>query len=376
MIKVYFASILKRHYILLLLMMFSLTLMAQTQYAKPKRGEGVTTFLQRHGRSGQVYYKEFIELNKQKLKGKTTLLLDVSYALPPIKPTAQHRSKAQNAPAKASNEPKQSEAGKPAQQPKDTKGQERKHEIGYEFNEPLFGKSLAKGKVEGGKLKGACIYVVSGHGGPDPGAIGKVGKTELHEDEYAYDVALRLARCLMQEGAEVHIIIQDARDGIRDDQYLSNGMRETCMAKTTPLNPVARLQQRCDAINNLYKKEKDEYTYCRAIFLHVDSRSVGEQTDVFFYHREGWSKGQRLASQLRKTFQRKYDKHQPNRGFEGTVSTRGLYVLTHTHPVSVFVELGNIQNSHDQKRFVLSSNRQALAKWITEGFINDFGDKP
>ena len=376
MIKVYFASILKRHYILLLLMMFSLTLMAQTQYAKPKRGEGITTFLQRHGRSGQVYYKEFIELNKQKLKGKTTLLLDVSYALPPIKPTAQHRSKAQNAPAKASNEPKQSEAGKPAQQPKDTKGQERKHEIGYEFNEPLFGKSLAKGKVEGGKLKGACIYVVSGHGGPDPGAIGKVGKTELHEDEYAYDVALRLARCLMQEGAEVHIIIQDARDGIRDDQYLSNGKRETCMGKTIPLNQVARLQQRCDAINNLYKKEKDEYTYCRAIFLHVDSRSVGEQTDVFFYHREGWSKGLRLASQLRKTFQTKYDKHQPNRGFEGTVSTRGLYVLTHTHPVSVFVELGNIQNSHDQKRFVLSSNRQALAKWITEGFINDFGDKP
>lgn len=376
MIKVYFASILKRHYILLLLMMFSLTLMAQTQYAKPKRGEGITTFLQRHGRSGQVYYKEFIELNKQKLKGKTTLLLDVSYALPPIKPTAQHRSKAQNAPAKASNEPKQSEAGKPAQQPKDTKGQERKHEIGYEFNEPLFGKSLAKGKVEGGKLKGACIYVVSGHGGPDPGAIGKVGKTELHEDEYAYDVALRLARCLMQEGAEVHIIIQDARDGIRDDLYLSNGKRETCMGKTIPLNQVARLQQRCDAINNLYKKDKDEYTYCRAIFLHVDSRSVGEQTDVFFYHREGWSKGQRLASQLRKTFQTKYDKHQPNRGFEGTVSTRGLYVLTHTHPVSVFVELGNIQNSHDQKRFVLSSNRQALAKWITEGFINDFGDKP
>lgn len=375
MLNGYFASILKRRFILLLMMSVSLTVMAQTQYAKPKRGEGITTFLQRHGRSGQAYYKEFLELNKQKLKGKTTLLLDVSYALPPIKPTSQQRSKAQNPPSNASNEPKQSVAGKPAQQPKDNKAQERKHEIGYEFNEPLFGKSLAKGKVESGKLKGACIYVVSGHGGPDPGAIGKVGKTELHEDEYAYDVALRLARDLMQEGAEVHIIIQDAKDGIRDDQYLSNSKRETCMGKTIPLNQVARLQQRCDVINNLYKKEKDEYSYCRAIFLHVDSRSVGEQTDVFFYHRDGWSKGQQLASQLRRTFQAKYDKHQPNRGFEGTVSSRGLYVLTHTQPVSVFVELGNIQNSHDQKRFVLSSNRQALANWITEGFINDFSRK-
>ena len=370
-----FAPVLTRRLLLMLLMLVSLTVMAQTQYAKPKRGEGITTFLQRHGRSGQTYYKEFLELNKEKLKGKTTLLLDVSYALPPINPTAQQRSKAKNTPASTSIEPKQSEAGTPAQQPKDGKAKGKKHEVGYEFNEPLFGKSLAKGKVESGKLKGACIYVVSGHGGPDPGAIGKVGKTELHEDEYAYDVALRLARDLMQEGAEVHIIIQDAKDGIRDDQYLSNSKRETCMGKTIPLNQVARLQQRCDVINNLYKKEKDEYTYCRAIFLHVDSRSVGEQTDVFFYHRDGWSKGQQLASQLRRTFQAKYDKHQPNRGFEGTVSSRGLYVLTHTQPVSVFVELGNIQNSHDQKRFVLSSNRQALANWITEGFINDFSRK-
>ena len=281
--------------LLLAFLLLSLTAYAQTQYAKPRKGEGITTFLQRNGRSGQDYYKEFLELNKQKLKGKTTLLLGVSYALPPIKPTAQQRSKAQNAPAATSNEPKQSDAAKPGQQPKDNKSKDRKHEVGYEFNEPLFGKSLAKGKVESGKLKGACIYVVSGHGGPDPGAIGKVGKTELHEDEYAYDVALRLARCLMQEGAEVHIIIQDAKDGIRDDQYLSNSKRETCMGKTIPLNQVARLQQRCDAINELYKKEKDEYTYCRAIFLHVDSRSRGEKTDVFFYHREGWSKGQQLA---------------------------------------------------------------------------------
>ena len=371
----YFTPLLTRRFLFILLMLVSLTTMAQTQYAKPRRGEGITTFLQRHGRSGQAYYDEFLELNKAKLKGKTTLLLDVSYALPPIKPTSQQRSKAKNTPASASTEAKQSEAAKPGQQPKDSKANEKKHEVGYEFNEPLFGKSLAKGKVESGKLKGACIYVVSGHGGPDPGAIGKVGKTELHEDEYAYDVALRLARDLMQEGAEVHIIIQDAKDGIRDDRYLSNSKRETCQGKTIPLNQVARLQQRCDAINTLYKKEKDEYTYCRAIFLHVDSRSVGEQTDVFFYHRDGWSKGLQLANQMRRTFQAKYDKHQPNRGFEGTVSSRGLYVLSHTQPISVFVELGNIQNSHDQKRFVLSSNRQALANWLTEGFIKDFEKK-
>lgn len=113
------------------------------------------------------------------------------------------------------------------------------------INEPLFGKALASVKVTSNRLQGACFYVVSGHGGPDPGAIGRIGKIELHEDEYAYDVALRLARNLMQEGAEVRIIIQDAKDGIRDDKYLSNSKRETCMGAPIPLNQVARLRQRC-----------------------------------------------------------------------------------------------------------------------------------
>ena len=35
----------------------------------------------------------------------------------------------------------------------------------------------------------------------------------------------------------------------------------------------------------------------------------------------------RLAKTMKKTFESKYDKHQPNRGFTGTVSARNLYVL-------------------------------------------------
>lgn len=78
---------------------------------------------------------------------------------------------------------------------------------------------------------------------------------------------------------------------------------------------------------------------------------------------------------MKNTFEAKYDRHQPNRGFEGTVSARNLYVLLNATPVSVFVELGNIQNAFDQRRFVISDNRQALAKWMTEAFIADFRKK-
>ena len=314
--------------------LFAFNASAQEERDSPRRGEGISVFLERNKRPGRAYYKEFLELNKKLLKGKEELRLGVKYVLPPL--------------------------SKPVGNGKKT------------INEPLFGKALASVKVTSNRLQGACFYVVSGHGGPDPGAIGRIGKIELHEDEYAYDVALRLARNLMQEGAEVRIIIQDAKDGIRDDKYLSNSKRETCMGAPIPLNQVARLRQRCAKINEFYKKDRKNYKYCRAIFLHVDSRSKGQQTDVFFYNAPKSTKGRRLANNLHRTFDRKYDKHQPNRGFRGTVSERNLYVLRNTTPVAVFLELGNIRNKRDQQRLVLKNNRQALANWIAEGIVKDY----
>ena len=319
---------------------------AQGEYAAPKSGEGISAFLERNKRPGKAYYNEFIRLNEKRLRGKEELQLGVKYVLPPLRKGAS---------ATASS--------KPAANKKGT------------VRERLFGRKLADVEVTSNRLQGACFYVVSGHGGPDPGAIGKVGKYELHEDEYAYDIALRLARNLMQEGAEVRIIIQDAKDGIRDDSYLSNSKRETCMGEPIPLNQVQRLQQRCDKINALYRKDRKNYSYCRAIFIHIDSRSKGKQTDVFFYYSNKKGESKRLANNMKDTFESKYDKHQPNRGFSGTVSGRNLYVLSHTTPASVFVELGNIQNTFDQRRLVMNSNRQALAKWLMEGFLKDYKEK-
>lgn len=342
------------------LIMFCCTLLlalpAEAQEkATPKPGEGISAFLLRHNRAPKKYYDDFIELNKKKLGKDGTLKLNETYFIPRVKKGAV-----------AGNADKSTGAKKPEKNvavgvPKKTR-----------VHEPLFGKQLADVKVTSNRLAGACFYVVSGHGGPDPGAIGRVGKYELHEDEYAYDIALRLARKLMQEGAEVHIIIQDAKDGIRDDAYLSNSKRETCMGAAIPRNQVERLQQRCDKINFLYRNDRKNYRYCRAIFIHVDSRSKGAQTDVFFYHSNRKAESKRLAVNMKNTFESKYGKHQPNRGFSGTVSGRNLYVLAHTTPASVFVELGNIQNTFDQRRLVIPSNRQALAKWLMEGFLKDY----
>jgi len=292
---------------------------------KPKQGEGIFTFLKRHNLSYSQYGKKFLELNKGKFGKDNSLLLYHEYILPISK---------------------------------------------NEVTEPVFGEKYKTVKIKSHELDGAVLYLVNGHGGPDPGASGKYGMHTMYEDEYAYDIVLRLARNLISKGAKVHMIIQDPNDGIRDDMFLSYDNDETCLGKKIPLNQVNRLKQRTYAINSLYKKDKESYKRC--IVIHLDSRSKRKQIDVFFYHTKGSKNGEHLAKTMRNTFDSKYKKHQPRRGFSGTVNTRNLYMLRNTAPPCVFIELGNIQNYRDQQRFIKEDNRQALANWLTEGIIRDY----
>lgn len=324
---------------------FHVSIFAQDKKDKPRNGEGIHAFLRRNKCTNAGDYNKFLELNKGKFGKNNSLIKDRNYILP--NPSAKKETKPE----------------KPAT---DTAAKS----TGIKQKNKLFGKKYEEYTIKSNKLKGACFYLSSGHGGPDPGAIGKVNGRQLHEDEYAYDITLRLARALLEEGATVHMIIQDAKDGIRDDMYLANSNRETCMGKTIPLNQIERLKQRSNKINELSKKSKEKYQ--RAVFIHLDSRSKKKQLDVFFYYAKNSKSGRKLANTMKGTFKEHYNKHQPNRGFTGTISERNLYVLSNTNPVGLFAELGNIQNTFDQRRFLQYDNRQALANWMCRGFIKDY----
>ncbi|MDD2953816.1 MAG: N-acetylmuramoyl-L-alanine amidase, partial [Parabacteroides sp.] len=121
-------------FIFIIALVYTGSLTAQEK-AYPKNGEGITLFLKRFNRTGRVYHQEFIELNKGKLGKHNSLRMGVKYTLPPL-----------------------------------TSAPQKKKNKNYQ---PLFGKVLASYQVTSSDLKGACFYLVSGHGGPDPGAIGK-----------------------------------------------------------------------------------------------------------------------------------------------------------------------------------------------------------
>jgi N-acetylmuramoyl-L-alanine amidase len=236
----------------------------------------------------------------------------------------------------------------------------------------LFGPRYARVAVKDHLLRGAVYYLASGHGGPDPGALGRYGKYVLPEDEYAYDVTIRLARALMEHGATVYMILQDPNDGIRDDKILKLDRDEvTYPRQSIPLNQTLRLRQCTDAVNRLNRKHKGAYQ--RMVTIHVDSRSAGETIDVFFYHHQNSGVGKRLAKNIHRSFNAGYKRYQPNRSYLGNVSDRSsLYVVRNSHPPTVFIELGNIRNEKDQRRFLLAGNRQALANWICDGMRVDY----
>ncbi len=325
--------------IFLMVLLSPKTGVAQNREIVAKKGDGIYRVLTENGFSYSKYLNEFIELNKTKLGKDNTLIIGRKYKLP-------------------------TKSGK-------VKITTSKKTVGKTVHYDIFGKKYADVEIKSSELKGATYYLMSGHGGPDPGAIGSYNGKQLCEDEYAYDVIIRLARNLIEKGATVYMITRDKNDGIRDESILKPDHDEVCYPNLTiPLNHIKRLRQRTNAVNKLYSKNKKGFN--RLIVIHVDSRSRGENIDVFFYHDKRSKTGKKAATILQNTFQKKYNEHQPGRGYKGTVSTRNLYVVRNTYPVTVYIELANINHRRDIKRLIVTDNRQAVANWLTQGLVLDY----
>jgi N-acetylmuramoyl-L-alanine amidase len=337
---------------LFLLVFFSHALIGQDtlKTVTAEQGDGILSLLRKEGVNPYAVFEDFVAMNSDHLRDSVHLIAGKSYVIPkeiletvPLVDSIQIQS---------------------------TKIKEIES-----TTYAIFGEKHKMVIAKSERLKGNVYYLVSGHGGPDPGAMGTYAGQRIAEDEYAYDITLRLAKELLAHGATVQIIILDENDGIRDERILEIDHDEVAYPnKTIPLNQVARLKQRVEIINGLYKENKGKYQ--RLIVTHVDSRSEGQNIDVFFYHHEKSKNGKKLAESIHKTFDAKYRQYQPNRSYAGTFEDRtSLYLVKKTHPAMTFIEIGNIRNAKDQRRIVDPDNRQALAKWISEGVLLDYEEE-
>jgi len=311
-----------------------------------EKGDGIFSLLRKQGMDPNDHYQDFLVLNKENLREGQHLYEGTAYLLPSVEDSIISSGKETDL-----NEVALSEEGK---------------------RYPIFGDKEALVVNKSNKLSGAIYYLISGHGGPDPGAIETYQNVTIAEDEYAYDVTLRLAKELLAHGAMVYIIVRDENDGIRNSRALEIDRDEVVYPEQKiPLKQLDRLNQRVEAVNELYLKNKGSYQ--RLLVTHIDSRSKGQNIDVFFYHHKKSRNGKRLAKNIHNTFLAKYKEYQPNREYTGTFSDRSnLYLVKNTLPAMAYIEIGNLRSRKDQHRILDPDNRQALAKWITEGVLADF----
>ena len=359
---------------------------------KAEKGEGIIAFLSKYNLFGyECNEKKFYKLNK--LKPSSKLIIGKKYKLPilkykyngiSIRSTIKKNDWEKAIRIKTYNEIlfdaglrktsflKDKELWVPYHE---LKCPNEKPKITASSNSfPIFGAKYQKVNKISQKLSGKVFYIIGGHGGPDPGAVGKRGNHKLCEDEYGYDVALRLAHKLIANGAIAHVILRDPNDGIRDEKFLKCDSDEIYLGKKKVLrSQIPRLKQRVNIVNDLfltYKKRGVSNRNQVALMLHIDSRNTKSRTDVFFYHAPEAKESKKIANQLYNTFKAKYKKFQATKNYKGSVTSRDLYVLMNLKSRAVYLELANIRNASDQKRLILSENRDALAKWITDGLID------
>jgi N-acetylmuramoyl-L-alanine amidase len=333
---------------LLLLTVFAVgvALPAVAQSVAPQPGEGIWGLLRRSGVTPTSKRVEaFRSLNADKLGSDSALKVGVAYRIPDFET-------APASPATAVSIPVSTPASTTATR--------------YE----IFGDKYEMVERRSNRLAGHYYYVVSGHGGPDPGSLGRLDGRPMPEDEIAYDTALRVARELLMDGARVYMIVRDPNDGIRDSEYLPLDGDEYYYGDVQmSSNSVRRLRQRAEVINKLFDRHKASARSQQVIAVHVDALDGRNQPQIDVHFAYSSPSGRSLGRALQTSIRNQYRAHQPDRGYKGRLVRRDLYILKHTKPVAVLVELGNIRHRGDQIRLTKPANRQAMAQWIAGGLL-------
>lgn len=216
------------------------------------------------------------------------------------------------------------------------------------------------------------IVIDPGHGGYDPGAIGKSG---LKEKDVNLDIAKRLHNILKSEGIEVVMTRSDdtfislpARgriaNGCDADLFISvhaNANRVKSMSgfEVYYINPNIG-----DAARSLSSAKKDELNFSQECFTGPSPQVKAILWDMIYTHAR--AEAIELSSSICRSARKSLDA-------EVLGVKKGRYtVLKEAHMPAVLIETGFLSNSKEERMLNNAYYRQKLAEVIAEG-IRDYG---
>ena len=241
----------------------------------------------------------------------------------------------------------------------------------------LLGTPIVSAQAQKAKNKPFTLVIDAGHGGKDPGAIGRRGTKEKHIN---LSVAKSFGRAVANRYPEIKIIYTRSKDVFiplnqrakianqaKADLFISihtnaskNRSARGCETFTLGAGSSAEALAAAKYENEVILKEENfEATY------NGFNPSSTESYIIFELLRgHDMEKSVSCAEHIQNRMVTRSKLH--NRG----VSSAGFLVLHQTAMPSILIELGFISNSTEEKMLASSSGQEKLVKGIFEGFCN------
>lgn len=170
------------------------------------------------------------------------------------------------------------------------------------------------------------IFIDSGHGGEDPGAVGELNGLTVNEKDVNLSVSNKLALLLLNKNYKV--LYRD-KDG------------------------YVRLSTRCE----LAKQGKADFF----ISIHCNSSKNKQAQGIETWYYVNSAKGKAFADCVQRSLIK--NTSAKDRGIK---ASNDLYVLEHTKAVAILVELGFMSNAEEVAKLTNSDYQDTLAQAIAD----------
>jgi len=219
-------------------------------------------------------------------------------------------------------------------------------------------------------LRARRVVVDPGHGGHDPGAMGRAG---LQEKEVVLDIARRLASLLGAEGFEVLMT--------RDDDTFIPLEERTAIANSkgadlfVSIHANSSRNRRARGIEtyylNLATSPEAEETAARENA--INARSMGELSGLLrqIMNNSRIAESRDFAGRIQRAMGASVLKNASERDLG--VKTAPFYVLLGANMPSVLVEVSFVSNSDDARLLAREDYREELAETILAGIVDYAG---